>query len=237
MKVFGSTAEKPKASPLGLGIAVPDTHESPPRRAHRRGASAPLSPSHRAALACEGGRILRDGSRGGPGDFQLPRSYEAGDAGPTFRRTESMPSFAMHWDPTAEWTARSARMLATALIFIALVGWVALPSSRPQAQDAVQATLHEPVRRHSRPPRAAGRRSSLGAAALLPPILTAPRRPVAGVAPPDRAVPQPLGARARLAGELARAWLPAADRERQRVPRRHGAAGAADWAARLPARV
>jgi hypothetical protein len=144
-------AEKPKASPLGLGIAVPDTHESPPRRAHRRGASAPLSPSHRAALACEGGRILRDGSRGGPGDFQLPRSYEAGDAGLTFRRTESLPSFAMHWDPTAEWTARSARMLATALIFIALVGWVALPSSRPQAQDAVQATLYEPVRRHSRP--------------------------------------------------------------------------------------
>merc|ERR1740130_520892 len=152
MKVFGSTAEKPGMKLLGLGSALPKTHESPPRRAHRRGASAPLSPSHRAALACEGGRILRDGSRGGPGDFQLPRSYEAGDAVPTFRRTESLPSFAMHWDPTAEWTARSARMLATALIFIALVGWVALPSSRPQAQDAVQATLHEPVLLHQTVP-------------------------------------------------------------------------------------
>ena len=124
---------EPRPSAHGLGFAIPDTHESPPRRAHRRGASAPLSPSHRAALACEGGRILRDGSGGGPGDFQLPRSYEAGDAGPAFRRAESLPSFAIYWDPTAEWTARSARMLATALIFIALVGWVALPSSRPPA--------------------------------------------------------------------------------------------------------
>ena len=148
-------AQQLKPSPLGLDSAIPDTHESPPRRAHRRGASAPLSPSHRAALACEGGRILRDGSRGGPGDFKLPRSYEAGDAGLTFRRTESLPSFAMHWDPTAEWTARSARMLATALIFIALVGWVALPTSRPLAQEAVQA-LHEPVCRHVCPLRGRG---------------------------------------------------------------------------------
>ena len=91
---MASTAEA-RPSAHGLGFAIPDTHESPPRRAHRRGASAPLSPSHRAALACEGGRILRDGSGGGPGDFQLPRSYEAGDAGPAFRRAESLPSFAI----------------------------------------------------------------------------------------------------------------------------------------------
>ena len=142
------------ASPLGstpsghhdtVPAALPTT--PPPRRpTHRRGRSEPLSPAHRLAVACEGGKILHALNGGGPSDWSAAARAVNEPGLLPFHRAQSLPNFGIHWDPTAEWTARSARMLATALCFIALIGWVAMPAT-DWPQTTAHASLNEPVRR------------------------------------------------------------------------------------------
>ena len=65
VSMHGTASPQPDSVPA-LGPGTP-----PPQRAHRRGRSEPLSPAHRLAISCEGGKILQAG--GGPSGWEGAR--------------------------------------------------------------------------------------------------------------------------------------------------------------------